>query len=200
MRTLRLSAYGGASPSTRSSRRARADFPLLDMHAQASSLRPSSRACTATSTASASSPRLRVRPPFPPSLSRSSNRETSPLTPLGPSLAATVARVGVDQFVLTPCVLTLFFTAQSLLEGKGFGEAKRRIETSWWPTIQANWGSASLSLYLWLSSFPLVLILGLPRSRRSLDSGSDAQLLGRAAASPPPHRQRASPPSCSLQN
>lgn len=92
----------------------------------------------------------------PLSLRRSSNREMSPLTPLGPSLAATVARVGVDQFVLTPCVLTLFFTAQSLLEGKGFGEAKRRIETSWWPTIQANWGSASLSPYLWLTSFLLV--------------------------------------------
>ncbi|KPV75394.1 uncharacterized protein RHOBADRAFT_66412, partial [Rhodotorula graminis WP1] len=56
-------------------------------------------------------------------------------------VATTVARVGVDQFVLTPCVLTIFFTAQSLLEGKGFGEAKRRIETSWWPTIQANWGT-----------------------------------------------------------
>ncbi|TNY17046.1 hypothetical protein DMC30DRAFT_420165 [Rhodotorula diobovata] len=56
-------------------------------------------------------------------------------------VATTVARVGVDQFVLTPCVLTLFFTCQSLLEGKGFGEARRRIETSWWPTIQANWGT-----------------------------------------------------------
>lgn len=45
----------------------------------------------------------------------------------------------MDQFVLTPCVLSLFFTCQSLLEGKGFTEAKRRIETSWWPTIQRNW-------------------------------------------------------------
>ncbi|GAA5974015.1 hypothetical protein JCM8115_005987 [Rhodotorula mucilaginosa] len=54
-------------------------------------------------------------------------------------VTTTVARVAVDQFVLTPCVLSLFFTCQSLLEGKGFGEAKRRIETSWWPTIQRNW-------------------------------------------------------------
>ncbi|GAA6049665.1 hypothetical protein JCM3770_005060 [Rhodotorula araucariae] len=54
-------------------------------------------------------------------------------------IATTLARVGVDQFVLTPCVLTLFFTCQSLLELKGFGEAKRRIESSWWPTIQTNW-------------------------------------------------------------
>lgn len=82
-----------------------------------------------------------MRPPLPP-LVLTLQQE---LAHARPSLAATVARVGVDQFVLTPCVLTLFFTAQSLLEGKGFGEAKRRIETSWWPTIQANWGSASLS-------------------------------------------------------
>ncbi|GAA5861613.1 hypothetical protein JCM3774_002646 [Rhodotorula dairenensis] len=54
-------------------------------------------------------------------------------------ITTTVARVAVDQFVLTPCVLSLFFTCQSLLEGKGFTEAKRRIETSWWPTIQRNW-------------------------------------------------------------
>ncbi|BGP07854.1 Protein required for ethanol metabolism [Rhodotorula toruloides] len=56
-------------------------------------------------------------------------------------VATTVARVGVDQFVLTPCVLTLFFTCQSLLEGKGFSEARNRIENKWWPTIQKNWGT-----------------------------------------------------------
>lgn len=46
----------------------------------------------------------------------------------------------MDQFVLTPCVLTIFFTAQSLLELKGFGEAQRRIRENWWPTLQRNWG------------------------------------------------------------
>ncbi|BGP55356.1 Protein required for ethanol metabolism [Rhodotorula sphaerocarpa] len=55
-------------------------------------------------------------------------------------VATTAARVAVDQFVLTPCVLTIFFTAQSLLELKGFGEAQRRIRENWWPTLQRNWG------------------------------------------------------------
>lgn len=92
------------------------------------------------STSHVSRPSLLQSPPV---------RPPADLTPARPHrtaphrTAATVARVGVDQFVLTPCVLTLFFTCQSLLEGKGFGEARRRIETSWWPTIQANWGSAS---------------------------------------------------------
>ncbi|GJN89161.1 hypothetical protein Rhopal_002135-T1 [Rhodotorula paludigena] len=54
-------------------------------------------------------------------------------------VATTAARVAVDQLLLTPVMLTVFFTTQSLLEMKGFGEAKRRMQSSWWPTLKTNW-------------------------------------------------------------
>lgn len=51
-----------------------------------------------------------------------------------------LTRVSLDQFVLTPVLVGTFFTVQSLLEGKGLGEARRRVEENWWPTLQKNWG------------------------------------------------------------
>ncbi|KAI5476154.1 hypothetical protein MNV49_000372 [Pseudohyphozyma bogoriensis] len=54
--------------------------------------------------------------------------------------ALVATRVGLDQFVLTPVMVGAFFTSMSLLEGKGIEEAKRRIETSWQPTLIRNWG------------------------------------------------------------
>lgn len=97
---------------------------------------------------------------------------------------ATVARVGVDQFVLTPCVLTLFFTCQSLLEGKGFSEARNRIENKWWPTIQKNWGVRQGVL---LSTERQILTDAAPAD---LDSCPAHQLLCCPAASATLGRQR----------
>ncbi|GAA5876604.1 hypothetical protein JCM8547_002420 [Rhodosporidiobolus lusitaniae] len=59
---------------------------------------------------------------------------------LGSSVATTAARVAGDQLVLTPFMVGLFFSAQTFLEGKGTDEAKKRLESSWWPTLQRNWG------------------------------------------------------------
>ncbi|GAA6002557.1 hypothetical protein JCM10207_001181 [Rhodosporidiobolus poonsookiae] len=56
------------------------------------------------------------------------------------AVTTTAARVALDQFALTPCMVSLFFTAQTFLEGKGVDEAKKRLEKSWWPTLQRNWG------------------------------------------------------------
>ena len=53
--------------------------------------------------------------------------------------AVVAARVGLDQFVLTPPLLGVFFTTMSLMEGKGVEGAKDRISSQWWPTLQRNW-------------------------------------------------------------
>jgi len=51
-----------------------------------------------------------------------------------------VARVLLDQFVLTPVAVGFFFTSMSVLEGKGLGEAERRLKTAYTPTLVRNWG------------------------------------------------------------
>ncbi|GAA5980544.1 hypothetical protein JCM11641_006675 [Rhodosporidiobolus odoratus] len=56
------------------------------------------------------------------------------------TVATTAARVGLDQFALTPVMVGVFFTAQTFLEGKGTDEAQKRLASSWWPTLQRNWG------------------------------------------------------------
>ncbi|BGP15904.1 hypothetical protein JCM10213_003667 [Rhodosporidiobolus nylandii] len=56
------------------------------------------------------------------------------------AVQTTAARVALDQFVLTPVMVSVFFTAQTFLEGKGINEAKQRLSQSWWPTLQTNWG------------------------------------------------------------
>ncbi|GAA6042261.1 hypothetical protein JCM8097_000602 [Rhodosporidiobolus ruineniae] len=56
------------------------------------------------------------------------------------AIATTAARVAMDQVVLTPIMVGVFFTAQTFLEGKGVGEAKERLSQNWWPTLQRNWG------------------------------------------------------------
>ncbi|KAM0752217.1 integral membrane protein [Meredithblackwellia eburnea MCA 4105] len=68
-----------------------------------------------------------------------------------PALVA--ARVGLDQFVLTPVLVGVFFTSMSLMEGKGIEEAKRRISTSWAPTLVKNWG---LFIPVQLANFSIV--------------------------------------------
>jgi protein Mpv17 len=40
----------------------------------------------------------------------------------------------------------VFFSAQTLLEGKGTDEVQKRLEKNWWNTLQTNWGVSSYSL------------------------------------------------------
>ncbi|KDE06585.1 hypothetical protein MVLG_03081 [Microbotryum lychnidis-dioicae p1A1 Lamole] len=55
-----------------------------------------------------------------------------------PALVAT--RVGLDQFVLTPVLVGVFYTSMALSEGYGIQGAKERVRFAWWPTLQKNWG------------------------------------------------------------
>ncbi|KAK4697141.1 hypothetical protein P7C70_g8260, partial [Phenoliferia sp. Uapishka_3] len=64
-----------------------------------------------------------------------------------------LAKVGLDQFVLTPVLVATFFTTQALMEGKGIEEAKRRVDTSWAPTLLKNWG---LFIPVQLANFSIV--------------------------------------------
>ncbi|SCZ99520.1 BZ3500_MvSof-1268-A1-R1_Chr3-1g06059 [Microbotryum saponariae] len=49
-------------------------------------------------------------------------------------------RVGLDQFVLTPVLVSVFYTSMALSEGQGIQGAKERVRSAWWPTLQKNWG------------------------------------------------------------
>lgn len=55
--------------------------------------------------------------------------------------------------MLTPVMVGLFFTSMSVLEGKGLSEAKKRIESSWAPTLFKNWG---LFIPVQLANFSIV--------------------------------------------
>ncbi|KAL7423907.1 Protein required for ethanol metabolism [Cryptotrichosporon argae] len=52
---------------------------------------------------------------------------------------ATLARVGLDQFVFAPCILTGFFTVMTLLEGKDLNAVREKWRSSFVPTLQTNW-------------------------------------------------------------
>lgn len=54
-----------------------------------------------------------------------------------PALIAT--KVGLDQFVLTPAILGVFFSSMTILEGKGTDEIRSRLKTAWQPTLVRNW-------------------------------------------------------------
>ncbi|SCV71183.1 BQ2448_2771 [Microbotryum intermedium] len=55
-----------------------------------------------------------------------------------PALVAT--RVGLDQFVLTPVLVSVFYSSMAIAEGKGLQGAQDRVRSAWWPTLQKNWG------------------------------------------------------------
>ncbi|WVQ86057.1 protein SYM1 [Cryptococcus sp. DSM 104549] len=59
--------------------------------------------------------------------------------PIKNKIAGTVARVGLDQFAFAPCVLSGFFTAMTLMEGKDFNAVKTKWNDAFVPTLQANW-------------------------------------------------------------
>ncbi|KAK4047712.1 Protein required for ethanol metabolism [Microbotryomycetes sp. JL201] len=58
---------------------------------------------------------------------------------LGSKAGLVMARVGLDQFALTPVMVPVFFSSMALMEGQGVQGAKKRVETSWWSTLQRNW-------------------------------------------------------------
>ncbi|KZP03807.1 hypothetical protein FIBSPDRAFT_844620 [Athelia psychrophila] len=52
---------------------------------------------------------------------------------------ATIYRVALDQGVLTPGVVAFFFSSMTLMEGKGFGDVKERLDKAYQPTLLRNW-------------------------------------------------------------
>jgi hypothetical protein len=60
--------------------------------------------------------------------------------------------------VLTPVMVGLFFTSMSVLEGGGLEEAKKRISTSWEPTLYKNWGLFSTFSPFFSTGVELVLM------------------------------------------
>ncbi|TDL21241.1 hypothetical protein BD410DRAFT_790000 [Rickenella mellea] len=52
---------------------------------------------------------------------------------------AVVYRTWLDQAILTPPAVVFFFTGMTFLEGKGVGEATRRVEQAYVPTLLRNW-------------------------------------------------------------
>jgi len=53
---------------------------------------------------------------------------------------ATVYRVTLDQGVLAPGIIALFFTSMSLMEGKGLPDVKERLRQKYHQTLMRNWG------------------------------------------------------------
>ncbi|KZT58908.1 hypothetical protein CALCODRAFT_494394 [Calocera cornea HHB12733] len=49
-------------------------------------------------------------------------------------------KVSLDQFVLTPGIVAVFFTSMALMEGQGGEEVRRRLAEAWAPTLVRNWG------------------------------------------------------------
>ncbi|WVQ63172.1 protein SYM1 [Kwoniella botswanensis] len=59
--------------------------------------------------------------------------------PIKSKWPATFARVGLDQFVFAPFVLTGFFHAMTLMEGKTLADARAKWQEAFVPTLKANW-------------------------------------------------------------
>jgi len=54
-----------------------------------------------------------------------------------PVLIAT--RVGLDQFAFAPVMLSVFFTAQALMDGKSMTDSSTKLKTTLPTTLMANW-------------------------------------------------------------
>ncbi|BEI81247.1 hypothetical protein CcaverHIS002_0204070 [Cutaneotrichosporon cavernicola] len=59
--------------------------------------------------------------------------------PMTNMVKGTAIRVGLDQFVAAPIVLSCFYTVMTLLEGKDLATAKEKAEKNIWPTLKVNW-------------------------------------------------------------
>lgn len=57
----------------------------------------------------------------------------------GNQALTTVARVGLDQFVAAPTIISTFFMVMSRMEGKSWQDGQTKIKTTLFPTLQANW-------------------------------------------------------------
>ncbi|KAJ9116179.1 hypothetical protein QFC20_000859 [Naganishia adeliensis] len=60
----------------------------------------------------------------------------------GSKAATTVARVGLDQLVAAPVIISTFFTVMSFMEGKSMEDAKKKIDTSYLSMQNAKSGSS----------------------------------------------------------
>jgi protein Mpv17 len=47
-----------------------------------------------------------------------------------------VARVAFDQLAFAPVGIAAFFSAMTLMEG---GDVKKKLESTWWDALKANW-------------------------------------------------------------
>lgn len=56
----------------------------------------------------------------------------------GTSTRAVMTRLVADQALFAPPTVASFFSLLLLLEGKA-GEIPDKLQTDWWPTVQANW-------------------------------------------------------------
>jgi protein Mpv17 len=59
--------------------------------------------------------------------------------PVKNKVAATVTRVGLDQFVFAPVILSTFFTTMGLMEGKKMSQIQDKLKVDLVPTLKANW-------------------------------------------------------------
>ncbi|KAL7414850.1 hypothetical protein BDY24DRAFT_440309 [Mrakia frigida] len=59
--------------------------------------------------------------------------------PIQNKTVSTVAKVGLDQFVFAPVVLSTFFTAMGLMEGKKFPDIQEKLKADLVPTLKTNW-------------------------------------------------------------
>lgn len=57
----------------------------------------------------------------------------------GPAYKTVLTRVAVEQSLITPPIVAIFFGSQALMEGKGWEVAKLRVEEKWWPTQIKSW-------------------------------------------------------------
>ncbi|GAA99434.1 uncharacterized protein L969DRAFT_48412 [Mixia osmundae IAM 14324] len=58
---------------------------------------------------------------------------------VGGKASTVVARVALDQTVFSSANLAIFFSSTTLMAGGSLADAKSKLASSWWPTLQRNW-------------------------------------------------------------
>ncbi|KAG7579935.1 hypothetical protein FFLO_00143 [Filobasidium floriforme] len=58
---------------------------------------------------------------------------------LGNKATTAITRASMDQFIAAPIVLGGFFAFAGMLEGKSVDDVKKKVESSWLPTLKTNW-------------------------------------------------------------
>ncbi|KAI0271250.1 hypothetical protein BC834DRAFT_858453 [Gloeopeniophorella convolvens] len=75
-----------------------------------------------------------------------------------------LARTGLDQAIMQPTIVGMFFTAMPLLEGEGVAGVKQRVEKAYFPTLVRSWGvyiPAQLVNYFFIPPHLRLPIVGL---------------------------------------